>query len=193
MHGGTVEFSLVHTLTNEDLVAFEDEFRAFVDLDMRIHIGDQRRIDDHMAETQHKAIDNHDHDKLSYQAKRDYVVRCRGTSWLEESDSPDETTRSQLSSEHSLASLEIPEHAHIFKSSIPRDYVDVPVFCVADTEAMPSIMSKLLHQRQIWGVHEPVLGIITSDNGLVVRLSIGWMEGHGTEVWLYLAIKDCLN
>lgn len=119
----------------------------------------------------------------------------RGSSWYGQglfSESDGRTVRSCLSTQPSQASLEVPEHAHILESSRPRAWVDIPVVCVADAEDMPSVMSKVLYQRQIWGVKEPLIGLITSNRGLTVRIAIGWLEANETEVMLFLSSQYTL-
>lgn len=119
--------------------------------------------------------------------KADQSPTVRGSSWYDQgffSESDGRTVRSCLSWQPSQASLEVPEHAHILESSRPRDWVDIPVVCVAEATEMPSVVSKVLYQRQIWGIKEPVVGIITSNLGLTVRIAIGWLEANETEVML---------
>lgn len=185
-----MEFSLVQTLTNEDLAASEAKIWA------SLHPEQGHTFLDSDIKTE-QAIDNGDasassyHENLSHEAKQQEILRHRGSSWFDEPDIPEETEHSELSSQPSFASLEVPENARILEPLL-RDYVDVPVVCVAEAKVMPSVMSKLLYQRNIWGLSEPVLGFIISDDGLVVRLAIGWTEIHEGKVGFFLLLTDDL-
>lgn len=181
VHGGTLEFSLVQTLTNEDLATSEAKIQAFFEPEQgHTFIGSDSANED-SVEKQYASGPTESNESPGHEEMQEEIIRRRGSSWFDESDIPAWTERSQLSEQPSLASLEVPEEARILEPLL-YDYVDVPVLCVADAEAMPAVMSKLLYQRHVWGLGDPVLGFIISNDGLIVRLAIGWIEGNETEV-----------
>lgn len=194
--GGIAEFLLVQTMTHDDFAASEDKLEPFLQSELDKE-SDQEDGDVEMADNQAQ-VDVCDNDEASdseeglsvgypsVEAPHNALVfRRRGSSRYAQPDVPvamTETELSDISSRPSLASLEIPERAHILMSSPSLTYVDVPVVCIAEAEAMPFVMSKLLHQRQIWGVTDPVVGFIITSDGLTVQLAMGWIDESGTEV-----------
>lgn len=97
-------------------------------------------------------------------------------------DSDEDTVRSRRSVQPSLASLEVDESALILESASSQSCLDVPVVCMAGPAVMPSVMSKILHQRGMMNLRDPVIGIIISDDGLHAQYAIGWVEDDGIEV-----------
>lgn len=164
-----------------DVDAMDEDDEDAIDMDEDEGVADD--IDTSEDDTS-EALDSRK--DVSHEADQ-YPIR-RGSSWYDQgffSESDGRTVRSCLSTQPSQASLEVPEHAHILESSRPRAWVDIPVVCVAEATEMPSVMSKVLYQRQIWGIKEPVVGIITSNRGLTVRIAIGWLAEN--EVVLILS------
>lgn len=57
-----------------------------------------------------------------------------------------------------------------------RFFAVLPVVCVTDKENIPSLLTSVLYQRRVWGIDEPVLGIVFSKTGTVDRSYFGWLD-----------------
>ena len=54
----------------------------------------------------------------------------------------------------------------------------VPVLCMSDFERLPVLMASLLHQRRIWHIDEPLIGIEFSAYDTTISLFVGWLESE---------------
>ena len=54
----------------------------------------------------------------------------------------------------------------------------IPVLCMADCERLPVLMASLLHQRRIWHIDEPLIGIQFSTYDTAISLFVGWLESE---------------
>lgn len=186
--GETAELLLVQTMTHEDFAASEAKLHSFLQSESDEEPDEESNPEDDAVDDQAYISERGEGDQIhgylnaSDEALQNApVIRRRGSSWYDESDySPTITIRSRLSPQPSLASLDVPEYTHILRPS--SAYMDVPVICMAEAATMPSVISKLLHQRQLFGINEPVIGFIVSSDGLIVQLAIGWTDENGIEV-----------
>ena len=58
----------------------------------------------------------------------------------------------------------------------PHSNYHIPVLCMADEERLPLLMSALLHQRRIWHIDDPLIGIQFSTYSTTISLFVGWLE-----------------
>jgi hypothetical protein len=52
----------------------------------------------------------------------------------------------------------------------------LPFLSVADSKNITDLMSSLASQRYVWGIKEPVMGFMLSDNGVEARLVLSWVN-----------------
>ena len=64
----------------------------------------------------------------------------------------------------------------------------IPVLCMADEGRLPVLMAALLHQRRIWHIDEPLIGIQFSTYGTAVSLFVGWLESEVGPGYLLVGI-----
>jgi hypothetical protein len=80
----------------------------------------------------------------------------------------------------STRSINIPFDAHMLPGHGRRFYAIVPLLCVADEENIISLLSSVLYQRHVWGINEPVVGVVFSRTGTVGRVVLGWLDPECT-------------
>ena len=73
-------------------------------------------------------------------------------------------------------------------SSEPFSIYRIPVLCMADEEHLPVLMAALLHQRRIWHIDEPLIGIQFSTYGTAISLFVGWLESEVGPGYLLVCI-----
>lgn len=76
---------------------------------------------------------------------------------------------------HTLSD-DIPLNAHILAGSGYCSHVTFPVICVADSNDIISLIASVAHQRKVWGLNDPVIGLEISEYGRLARLHIGWLD-----------------
>jgi hypothetical protein len=76
----------------------------------------------------------------------------------------------------STRSINIPFDAHMLPGHGRRFYAIAPLLCVADEENIISLLSSVLYQRRVWGINEPVVGVVFSSTGTIGRVVLGWLD-----------------
>ena len=90
----------------------------------------------------------------------------------------------QSSSEtSSTPSIDVPFDAHMLPGRGRRFCAILPLLCVADEENITFLLSSVLYQRRVWGIDEPVVGIVFSKTGTVGRVVLGWLDLESTDVY----------
>lgn len=70
-------------------------------------------------------------------------------------------------------------HFRAFQPSAALPSVcDIAVFCMAEHEQLPLLMTSLLYQRRVWHIDEPLFGLGFSKYDTVVKLYVGWIDDH---------------
>jgi hypothetical protein len=77
-------------------------------------------------------------------------------------------------------SINIPFDAHMLPGHGRRFYAVLPLLCVADEENIISLLSSALYQRRVWGIKEPVVGVVFSRIGTIGRVVLGWLDPEST-------------
>ncbi|THH07506.1 hypothetical protein EW146_g9301 [Bondarzewia mesenterica] len=86
---------------------------------------------------------------------------------------PDEDSSATTSS---TPSLDVPFDAHVLSGCGRRLFATLPIVCVADGDNMVSLLISVLYQRRVWGIDEPVVGIVSSKIGTVFQVVLGWLD-----------------
>ncbi|THH14417.1 hypothetical protein EW146_g5906 [Bondarzewia mesenterica] len=105
------------------------------------------------------------------------VVGVDTTSYSEhEDENMTEDTDDSSSKTSSTPSLDMPLDAHMLPGCGRRFFAILPIICVADEENIISLLTSVLYQRQVWGIDEPVVGLVLSKHGVVGQLFLGWLD-----------------
>lgn len=78
-------------------------------------------------------------------------------------------------------SLNLPKQAHMLRSRGKRICAVVPVLLVADLHNIVPLVCSALYQRRVWGIHQPVVGLICSKTGTTATAIFGWLESNQSE------------
>lgn len=74
--------------------------------------------------------------------------------------------------------LRVCPEAHVIVSGSVRSIAVIPVLPAADPENIIALLSSVLYQRRVWGVDLPVVGISLTKDDTIVRVYVGWLDGH---------------
>jgi hypothetical protein len=77
-------------------------------------------------------------------------------------------------------SIDVPFDAHVLPGQGRRFYAVLPLLCVADEENIAFLLSSVLYQRRVWGIDEPVVGVVFSRTGTIGRVVLGWLDTECT-------------
>ncbi|KAJ7935412.1 hypothetical protein B0H13DRAFT_1947686 [Mycena leptocephala] len=76
-----------------------------------------------------------------------------------------------------IASIDVPLEGHLLPGCGKRHLCAVlPFLSVADSKNITDLMSSLASQRYVWGIKEPAMGFMLSDNGVEARLVLSWVN-----------------
>ncbi|KAJ7739606.1 hypothetical protein B0H16DRAFT_1694514 [Mycena metata] len=90
--------------------------------------------------------------------------------------SPDPDTET-TSSYAGVPTINIPLEAHILPGHGRRHlYAALPFLCLADRANMFDLMYSLACQRYVWGISEPAVGLMLSENCVEATLVLSWMD-----------------
>lgn len=78
-------------------------------------------------------------------------------------------------------SLNLPKQAHMLRIRGKRICAVVPVLLVADPHNIVPLVCSALYQRRVWGIHQPVVGLICSKTGTTAAAIFGWLESNQSE------------
>jgi hypothetical protein len=76
-----------------------------------------------------------------------------------------------------IASIDVPLEGHLLPGCGKRHLCAVlPFLSVADSKNIADLMSSLASQRYVWGIKEPAVGFMLSDNAVEARLVLSWVN-----------------
>ncbi|KAI0684025.1 hypothetical protein BC835DRAFT_1422668 [Cytidiella melzeri] len=70
----------------------------------------------------------------------------------------------------------LPRDCHVLAGMGPWPDLILPVFCVTDAHTIIPILSCVAHQRRVWRIDIPVVGIQVSKYSSVARIHVAWLE-----------------
>ncbi|KAK0202174.1 hypothetical protein DFS33DRAFT_1386464 [Desarmillaria ectypa] len=76
----------------------------------------------------------------------------------------------------SHSSLDMSFHAHILPGRGRRIDAVLPIICIADRENIVPLIGSVAYQRRVWGIEDPVVGIIIPRNGFSAQVILGWTD-----------------
>ncbi|KAK0202211.1 hypothetical protein DFS33DRAFT_1386500 [Desarmillaria ectypa] len=76
----------------------------------------------------------------------------------------------------STSSLDISFHAHVLPGRGRRIDAVLPIICIADRENIVPLICSVAYQRRVWGIDDPVVGIILPRNGFSAQVILGWID-----------------
>jgi len=79
-----------------------------------------------------------------------------------------------------VSSVDVPFDAHVLPGRGRRLCAILPLLCVTDEANMTSLLSSVLYQRYVWGIVDPVVGIVFSKVGTVGQVLFGWLDIDST-------------
>ncbi|KAK0462012.1 uncharacterized protein EV420DRAFT_140955 [Desarmillaria tabescens] len=74
----------------------------------------------------------------------------------------------------STSSLDMPFHAHVLPGRGRRTNAVLPIICIADRENIVPLIASVAYQRRVWGIEEPLVGVILAKDGFSAQIVLGW-------------------
>lgn len=115
-----------------------------------------------------------------------------------EDDTTDEDARSASfisieamstqTSHSSVPSIDIPFEAHLLQSRGRHHTAALPFFFMADSTNIATLMSSVLYQRRVWGIHAPAVGVLVSTTDSFAKVVTGWLESGDSDNELVLLL-----
>ncbi|KAK0187659.1 hypothetical protein F5146DRAFT_1060011 [Armillaria mellea] len=92
--------------------------------------------------------------------------------WLATSHCPS----SPPSEVSSTISLDVSFHAHVLPGRGRRTDAVLPIICIADRENIVPLIASVAYQRRVWGIEDPVVGVILAKDGFTAQVVFGWTD-----------------
>ncbi|KAK0487846.1 hypothetical protein IW261DRAFT_1450324 [Armillaria novae-zelandiae] len=73
-------------------------------------------------------------------------------------------------------SLDVSFHAHVLPGRGHRTNAVLPIICIADTENIVPLVASVAYQRRVWGIEDPVVGVILAKDGFSAQVVLGWTD-----------------
>jgi len=89
-----------------------------------------------------------------------------------------EQSRSKASTR---CSIDLPFDAHVLPSNGRRFCAILPLLCVTDEANINSLLSSVLYQRRVWGIVDPVVGMVFSKSSTVGQVVLGWLDPEAAD------------
>ncbi|KAK0209720.1 hypothetical protein IW262DRAFT_1416027 [Armillaria fumosa] len=74
------------------------------------------------------------------------------------------------------SSLDVSFHAHVLPGGGRRTNAVLPVICIADKENIVPLVASVAYQRRVWGIEDPVVGVILARDGFSAQVVLGWTD-----------------
>ncbi|KAG7440399.1 uncharacterized protein BT62DRAFT_938077 [Guyanagaster necrorhizus] len=85
-----------------------------------------------------------------------------------------------LSPSSSTRSLDMSFQAHVLLGKGRRMDAVLPVICIADRENIMALIASVAYQRRVWGIEEPIVGVILTKDGFSAQVILGWTNPPDT-------------
>ena len=90
-------------------------------------------------------------------------------------------------------SIDVPFDAHVLPGRGRRFWAILPLLCVTDEASISSILSSVLNQQRVWGIFDPVVGVVFSEVGTVEQVLLGWLDFEITDECNLVHNHSCLD
>ncbi|KAK0221438.1 hypothetical protein IW262DRAFT_1373817 [Armillaria fumosa] len=74
------------------------------------------------------------------------------------------------------SSLDVSFHVHVLPGRGRRVNAVLPVICIADKENIVPLVASVAYQRRVWGIEDPVVGVILAKDGFSAQVVLGWTD-----------------
>ncbi len=79
----------------------------------------------------------------------------------------------------STSSLDVSFHAHVLPGRGRRTNAVLPIICIADRVNIVPLIASVAYQRRVWGIEDPVVGVILAKDGFSAQVVLGWTDPPG--------------